>query len=419
MPLTDAEIRAAKPRSRPYKLADSGGLYLFVTPSGFKSWRWKFRVAGREQTLTLGSYPALKLTAARDLRDDARRAHRQGLDPSATRREVKEARARDAAATFEALARQWHARRRAQWTKTHAANVLTFLQQVAFPRLGSRPIRSITSPMVLEVLTPVEKRSIERAHRLRGYISDIFVFAIASGLAELDPAASMVKALAPIRRRHYPALRTIEEARELLRQAEAAPGHPLTKLAGRLLALTAVRSGSLRYAQWQEFEALGSSSPTWRIPAAKMKLALEQKTQEAFDFVVPLAPAAAEIVRLVQRFSADAPFLFPNGRNPNLPMSENTLSIAYRRLPAFASRHVPHGWRSTFSTIMNERAIELERPGDRAVIDLMLAHKPRGVEAIYNRAAYMNRRREIAEEWAELLLQGLPPSSSLLEGHRH
>jgi integrase len=236
-------------------------------------------------------------------------------------------------------------------------------------------------------------------------------------LAETDPAASLRKALQPIRRKHYPALRSLEEARALILATEAAPHHPLTKIASRLIALTAVRFGPLRHAEPGEFEGLSGSSPIWRIPAAKMKLDKEQKEQEAFDFIVPLAPAAVELVQLARRFSGNSPYLFPNGRNPLKPMSDAVLSVAYRRLPAFASRHVPHGWRSTFSTIMNERAIELERH-DRAVIDLMLAHKPSGVEGIYNRAAYMARRREIAVEWAELLLQGLPPSSSLLEGRR-
>jgi integrase len=236
-------------------------------------------------------------------------------------------------------------------------------------------------------------------------------------LAETDPAASLRKALQPVRRKHYPALRTIEEARALLLAAEAAPGHPLTKIMGRLIALTAVRFGPLRHAEPHEFEEMASSSPIWRIPAAKMKLDLQQKEQEAFDFIVPLAPAAVDLVQLARRFSVNSPYLFPNGRNPLKPRSDAVLSVVYRRLPGFASRHVPHGWRTTFSTIMNERAIELERH-DRAVIDLMLAHKPSGVEGIYNRAAYMPRRRELAQEWAELLLQGLPPSSSLIEGNR-
>ena len=417
--LTDTKCREAKAAAKPYKLSDSGGLYLFVTPAGFKSWRWKYRVAKREKTLVLGSYPELKLPAARDARDEARRAHRRGLDPSQARHEVKEARSRAAAATFESIARDWHKWREQALTAGHAANVLTFMQEALFPKLGSKPITQISAPMVLEALRPIEVRSPERAHRLRGYVEHVFAYAMGAGLTDSNPAASLTKLLQPIRRKHYPALRTIEDARELLKAAEAAPGHPLTKLASRFLALTAVRSGSLRHAEWPEFEDLETASPIWRIPPTKMKLDLVQKQQEAYEFIVPLAPAAVEIVKLARQFSSNSAYLFPNLRNPRKPMSENTLSIAYRRLPAFSSRHVPHGWRSTFSTIMNEEAERLRRPGDRAVIDLMLAHKPSGVEAIYSRASFMPRRREIAEAWAVLLLEGLAPSSSLIVGRRH
>jgi hypothetical protein len=110
--LTDAQWKAAKPAAKPYKLADSRGLYLYVTPTGFRSWCWKYRVAGREKTLVLRSYPELRLTAARDVRDEARRVHKQGLDPSQARQLEKEAKAREAAATFETTDRRWHARRR-------------------------------------------------------------------------------------------------------------------------------------------------------------------------------------------------------------------------------------------------------------------------------------------------------------------
>jgi len=214
-----------------------------------------------------------------------------------------------------------------------------------------------------------------------------------------------------------PALRSIEEARALLLAAEAEPGRALTKLASRLLAVTAVRSAPLRYAEPHEFE-LDSEAPVWRIPAEKMKLSVEQKRSEAFEFVVPLSPHAVEIVKLALQFNTGGRYVFPNARSANRPMSENAISVMYRRLPKFAHRHVPHGWRSTFSTIMNERAQELDRPGDRAIIDLMLAHKQSGVEAAYNRAWYKSHRRKIAEEWAELLLGPLPPPSTLLEGPR-
>jgi integrase len=394
-------------------------LYLHVLRTGSKVWRWKYRIHGKEKSLTIGSYPEVSLAAARDKRDDAKRLKRDGVDPSVARKQQRARLARTSDDTFEIVAREWHAQQQARWSEHHGDNVLHRLKMEVFPQLGRVPIRQVTPPMVLGVLRPIESRSADVARRVQQYISAVFIYAMAAGLADVNAAADLQKLLGPIRKRHYPALRTIEQARKLLQAAEAAPGQPLTKLASRLLALTAVRSGPLRHAEWAEFQRLNSSEPIWRIPAAKMKLDLSQKEQEAFEFIVPLAPAAVEIIELARRFSGNAPFLFPNGRDARRPMSENALSIAYRRLPAFASRHVPHGWRSTFATIINERAERQGRPGDRAVIDLMLAHKPSGVEAIYNRAAFMPRRRELAQEWAELLLEGLAPSSSLLEGLRH
>lgn len=416
--LTDAKCKAAKPAAKPYKLADGRGLYLFVTPTGFKSWRMKFRVDGKEKRLTFGSYPEVMLAAAREARDEALKAKRAGVDPAIARRQQRAVQARAAADTFETIALLWHSAKLATWSTSHAARVLSSLKDEAFPVIGKLPIRAVTPPLVLEVLTPIAKRgAVDIAHRLRQRISDVFIFACASGLAETDPAAMVKGALAPVIKRNYPALRSIEDSRALLLEAEGMAGFPLTKLASRLIALTAVRSEPLRYAEPHEFEGLSSEAPIWRIPAKKMKLGVAQRAQEAFEFIVPLAPASVEIVKLALALTRGAPYLFPSLRHSHQAMSENALSVMYRRT-SFAGRHVPHGWRSTFSTIMNERAQALDRPGDRAVLDLMLAHKQEGVEAIYNRAAYMPRRRELAQEWAELLLQGLPPSSSLLEGKR-
>jgi integrase len=173
----------------------------------------------------------------------------------------------------------------------------------------------------------------------------------------------------------------------------------------------------LRHAEPHEFQ-LDTDEPVWRIPSSKMKLTKTHKQSEAFDFIVPLAPQAVEIVKLAMQLTQGGKYIFPNARFANKPISENAISMMYRRIPQIASRHVPHGWRSTFSTIMNERAQELEQAGDRAIIDLMLAHKPVGVEAAYNRASFMKRRRQIAEQWADLLVGSLPPAKSLLEGPR-
>lgn len=417
--LTELRCRSAKGKERPYKLADSKGLHLYVTPSGYRSWRWKYRHGGKEKRLVFGPYPEVSLAEARQKREDSARLLRAGTDPALDRRQREAVRALDAENTFEAVALQWHENQRATWTPKHSEKVLASLKTEVFPALGKLPIRTITAPLVLQTLQAVEKRGArERAHRVRQRMSAVFGFAIAAGVAEMDPAAAVQRALKPLIKSRQPALLKLDEARGLLRQAEEAPAHPLTKLASRLLALTAVRSGVLRLAEPSEFHDLEGEDPRWIIPAEKMKLELEKKEDRAFDFTVPLARQSADAVLAALRLIGRGPYLFPSVRNAHRPMSENTIGYMYNRLPGIRGRHVPHGWRSTFSTIMNERAVRLERPGDRPIIDLMLAHVQQGIEPIYNRAAYMPRRRQLAQEWADLLMEGLPPAEQLLEGPR-
>jgi len=415
--MNDLQCKNAKPREKAYKLSDSHGLYLHVRPTGLRVWRWNFRIDGSEQTMTFGRYPELSLADARLERAAADKIRRSGVDPRQDRQKVMQSHADAEAATFKSVALRWHLQMQDRWSTLHAVNVKAWLERDVFPKIGGTPASKVSSKILWPILETIQKRSADRAHRLRRHLSAIFEFAMALDLTDHDPAAKLRGALKPKVNGRQPALLTVEDARALLLAAEKEPGHPLTKLASRLLALTAVRSGSLRHAEPHEFE-LDTEAPIWRIPAAKMKLSKAEKQSEAFDFIVPLAPQAVEVVKLAMELTKGGKYVFPNARFANKPMSENAVSVMYRRLSKFASRHVPHGWRSTFSTIMNDRAQDLERAGDRAIIDLMLAHKPTGTEAAYNRASFMKRRRQIAEEWAELLVGKLPPPASLLEGPR-
>jgi len=415
--MNDLQCKNAKPRDKAYKISDSHGLYLHVRPTGLRVWRWNFRFDGSEQTMTLGRYPEVSLSDARLERAAYDKIRRSGVDPRQGRQQTKQSHADAEAATFNSVALRWHLQMQDRWSTLHAVNVKAWLERDVFPKIGDTPVSKVTSKILWPILESIQNRSADRAHRLRRHLSAIFEFAMALDLTDHNPAAKLRGALKPKVNGRQPALLTIEDARALLLAAEKEPGHPLTKLASRLLALTAVRSGSLRHAEPHEFE-LDTEAPIWRIPAAKMKLSKAEKQSEAFDFIVPLAPQAVEVVKLAMELTKGGKYVFPNARFANKPMSENAVSVMYRRLSKFASRHVPHGWRSTFSTIMNDRAQDLERAGDRAIIDLMLAHKPTGTEAAYNRASFMKRRRQIAEEWAELLVGKLPPPASLLEGPR-
>lgn len=404
--LTDRQIRAAKPRERAYKLFDGGSLFLFVTPAGGKHWRWRYSFGSREKLLSLGPYPDVGLAQARVARDDARAVLRGGRDPALERRLRHAAAMADAANTFEVVARQWHVRNAAGWTGRHAADVLVTLERDVFPALGELPVRDITPPVVLAMLRDIEARgALETARRVRQRVSAVFVHAIASGVAEQDPAAIVTRAMAPVVKGRQPAVLELDAARAMLIAAEAVAAHPVTKLANRLLALTAVRPGELRGARWDEFEELSGTNATWRVPAARMKMKREH--------LVPLTRQAVATVAAVRTLTGRMPLVFPNARWAHRPMSENAIGYLLNRA-GYHHKHVPHGWRATFSTVMNERFRT-----DRDVIDLMLAHQPENAtEAAYNRAAHMERRRFLAQAWADLLLDGMAEPEALLSGAR-
>ncbi len=426
MPLTDVQARKAAPREKDYKLADSGGLYLFVTTKGHRGWRMKYRFAGKEKLLSFGPYPEVSLAAARDKRDAARRQLREHKDPSIEERKRKMAAHAAAGATFEKVARDWYAAQVPRWSPVNQRKVLQALERDVYPEIGALPLIDIDGPMVLKLLRKVERRgAIDTAKRLRQHISAAFQYGMAEGLCTIDPASMIQKALKPTPpNKKQPAVKTLAEARQLLIDIEGTTSGPLTKLASRLLALTAVRPGVVRAATWNEFEGIDWVDPDapapdalWRISADRMKLDLENKGDEAFEHVVPLAPAAVDVLRAVYRLTGRGKYLFNSVRSTAQPMSENTINYMYAR-NGYSGRHVPHGWRSTFSTVMNERAVEQQRPDDRAIIDAMLAHKPSGMsgsEMAYNRAMHMPRRRALANEWAELLVDGLCSPGDHLE----
>ena len=284
--LTDKQAANAKPKEKPYKLPDSGGLYLYVAKTGLKSWRMKFRFDGKEKLLTFGSYPDITLKDARNKRDQAKAEILANEDPSGARTRKRQARERERAEQakllkFEAVARDWFELQHARWTPVHADDVITSLERDVFPTLGALAIISIDAPAILKTLRRVESRgAIETARRLRQRISAVFSYAISEGICANDPAAIVGKALKPLPKKgRQPALTDPEQAREVLVAAEASGASPITKLASRLLALTAARPGMVRGAEWDEFENIdwndqvfGPSLPLWRVPASRMKV---------------------------------------------------------------------------------------------------------------------------------------------------
>lgn len=397
--LTNGAVKAAAAQTRAYKMSDAGGLYLFVTPAGCKSWRLKYRSHGKEKLLVIGRYPEISLGEARGRRDKAKAQLRAGGDPSTTR-EVLE--------TFEQLARAWYRHAENAWSPTHAADVLASLERDVFPAIGARSAGAIEPRELLQVLRDVEGRGCaETARRLRQRLSAIFGFGIAEGLVQSDPAHHLGRAMISVRLpRAQPALIDLKECRQLLAVSDRQAVQASTRLASRFLALTAVRLEAVRGARWGEIEDLDGDAPTWRVPPGRMKLKKAKKGDERFAHLVPLsAPAVAVLRAAAREFGYDDPppadaLVFP-GRDRGRPIGEGAIGALYDRA-GFSGRHVPHGWRSSFSTILNE-ALAAE-PGARGDIDRALAHSPKDkVEAAYNRAQMIARRRRLFERWGEML----------------
>lgn len=414
--LSDAKLRAVKPKEKAFKLSDGQQLYLFVTPKGGKLWRMDYNFDGKRKSLSLGPYPLVSLLEARTKRDDAKRLLAEGIDPGVAKKLKVKANIEASRNTFEKVAREWHEANAPQWAKRHAADVLRSFERDVFPSLGNLPIAAITPPKILETLRAVEARSaIETAKRIRQRISGVYAYAIACGAAESDPSDKVGAALKPMPRKgRQPAITDIVELRAMLAAVDQDSARPITRLALRLIALTAVRPGELRGAQWSEFEDLDGAAPLWRIPSGRMKGDRERKDEVGGDHLVPLAPQSVDVIEAVRQLTGSAPLVFPSARHVHHPMSENALGYLLNRA-GYHGRHVPHGFRAAFSTIMNEWANQHGREDDRAVIDLMLAHVPRNkIEGAYNRAAYMERRRELACEWARMLVPGLLEPAALL-----
>ncbi|MBI0475381.1 DUF4102 domain-containing protein [Sphingomonas sp. MA1305] len=406
--LTNTAVKAARPRAAAYKLTDGGGLHLYVAPTGLRSFRWRYRKDGREQLLTIGSYPDITLDQARALREDAAAARARGESPRA----IGAAGNGDRLRTFEQLSRRWYQHMLPRWTAVHAGDVIASLERNVFPAIGAMPIGAITPPVVLNAMRSVEQRGRrETAPRICQRISAVFRFAIAEGIVDSDPAQHVGRALMPPRpARRQPALLTASEARELLEAVDQLSGSNVAKAASRFLALTAVRLAAVRGARWNEIEDLDGDAPLWRVPAARMKLARAKKDDAANDHLVPLSRQAAVLLRTMRvaeanmhpsdanMHGADAGGLVFGVACGDSPLPEGAIGALYNRA-GFTGRHVPHGWRATFATVLNEL-----RPEDRAAIDRALAHSLKDkVEAAYNRAELLGRRRDLFQAWADQL----------------
>jgi len=402
--LTETRVRSAKPRPKPYKLTDANRLVLLVTPTGGKLWRWNYNYDGKNKTMAFGAHPHVSLAEARAKRDEAYTILCDGRDPAIARKLRIEANIEASRQTFERVAREWHDNTQSQWAGRHADDVLRGLERDVFPGIGNLPIAELTAPLILGLLREIENRgAIETAKRVRQRISATFVYGIAQGIVSYDPAEKLGAVLKPLRKGRQPAITELAALQRMILATEEDHARPITRLALRFLALTAVRPNELRGANWAEFEDLDGKLPLWRIPAWRLKGDLDRKGEIGGDHLVPLAKQSVAVLRAIWPLTGGGDLVFPSTRHAHRPMSENAIGYLLNRA-GYHGHHVPHGFRAAFSTIMNEWAERQGKQHDRQIIDLMLAHVPKEkVEGAYNRAAYMPRRRELAQAWANML----------------
>lgn len=406
--LTDTAIRKSVPTEKKSKLSDGGGLYLELWPNGARYWRLKYRIGGVEKRMSLGVYPAVSLAKARAARDDARKLVAGGVDPSADRKAAKQAGARAAVAakraqaglppeeSFEAVAREWFAVRKPDWSEGYSSKIMDRLEADVFPYIGRRPINQVTPPELLTVLRRIEARgAIETAHRARENCSQVFRFAVAAGKAERDSAADLKDALRKPVVKHFPAITKPDRLAELLRAIWAYQGTPVVRAALRLAPLLLLRPGELRHAQWPELDL---DVGLWTVPAARMKREKAGKVAGP-PHLVPLPSQAVAVFRDLEPLTGRCPYVFRGERHHDRPMSENTVNAALRAMGFPADEVTGHGFRATARTIMAER-LGIEE----AVIEAQLAHSVKdSLGRAYNRTEFVEQRRRMMQTWADFL----------------
>lgn len=343
MPLSATAVAQAKPQATPYKLWDERGLYLIVVPNGSPRWRFDYRYQGKRRTMSLGIYPDVTLDDARGKRDTARRLVANGEDPLVVRREKPNALSVDGE-SFDALADEYVRRLKMKGRSESTIEKNDWLLGHARPFVGKRSMRDIAAPELLEVLQKVEAHGkYETANRLRGTLSSLFRYAIATGRADRDPAADLRGALITPKVKHRAAITDPKQVGALLRAIDGYEGSKIVRVALMLSAHLFMRPGELRLAAWSEFDfEIG----VWTIPAERTKIRRLHK--------VPLSDQALALFETLDEMTGDGKLLFPSVRSAERSMSDNTLNAALRRLGYAQDEMTAHGFRAMAATILNE-----------------------------------------------------------------
>lgn len=387
MPLTELAIKNLKPKESPYRKADSGGLCLEIAPSGGKLWRWRYYFNQKEQMLALGKWPAVSLSEARRLRDEAREQVKSGKHPTREKKAQKLRNVYEGENTFEKVARRWLTVKGKSLNEKYQKQCLIRMEQHIFPRIGALPITEITIPDVVRVVEKIGNRgTIETAKKMKHIMGQVFRYASQRGLCQHNPAADLRDVLPSAEGKHYPSLPPAEFS--ALLQATDARENDMSKAAMQLLALTFVRTSELIGAKWEEIDW---QRKEWHIPKERMKMNRPH--------MVPLSRQALVILKGLQALTGDKPHIFHSFASKSKHISNGTVLMALRRM-GYQNRMCGHGYRSLASTILNEKGF----PPD--VIERQLAHEDGDkIRSAYNRAEYLLERKKMMQDYADILDQ--------------
>lgn len=403
--LSDIKVRTAKPGPKDYKLADGGGLYLLVKTDGAKLWRYNYRFLNRARTMALGVYPDVPMKTARDKHKEARQLLAAGQDPMAKRKADKlDARA-EANADFEAVARElWGKKLAAGRSPAYVESILAKLEKDVFPWIGRRTPRELEheEPTLLAILNRVERRAPETARRLRGYMGDVFRYAMMTSRARRDPSQTLKGAVITPKAGHFAAITSPERFRDLLRGLHSYSGEMVTQCLLQLSPLVFQRPTELREAAWDEFDLKGKNwgAPMWEIPAARAEAEGDTKiTRTGWEsHLVPLSRQAVSILEALYPLTGHTGLVFASQRKPGQPLSNSTVRAALLRL-GFGGEMTAHGFRASARTLAAER---LGAPPE--VLELQITHKVAdALGRAYNRTSFLQERVNFMQQWSDYM----------------
>ncbi|MHA4940918.1 tyrosine-type recombinase/integrase [Enterobacter hormaechei] len=390
MKLTARQVDTAKPKEKPYKLSDGGGLYLEVATSGSRYWRLKYRYAGKEKRLAFGVYPEVSLAEARDKREAAKKVLAAGNDPGEVKKAEKIAQKLGFENTFEAIAREWHQVRADRWSLRYREEIIDTFEKDVFPYIGKRPIAEIKPMELLETLRRMEKRgALEKMRKVRQRCGEVFRHAIVTGRAEYNPAPDLATALATPKKTHFPFL-TAEELPHFLKDLAGYTGSIITKTATQIIMLTGVRTQELRFARWED---INFEKRLWEIPAEVMKMKRPH--------IVPMSDQVVALFESIKPITGLYPLVFIGRNDRTKPISKESINQVIELL-GYKGRVTGHGFRHTMSTILHEEGF------DSAWIETQLAHVDKNaIRGAYNHAQYLDGRKEMMQWYGDYISEFL------------